>query len=78
MGENYLATNIPSKRYSGFRKKKNMGSIPYGLPTEAVYYRTTRLIERRQEVININKKMIKFMKLKPAKQILFVPEAPYD
>lgn len=52
----------------------NIGSVPFGLPTEAVYRRRARDIAERNRIIFINDKMIKFMKMDPAKQLLFVPE----
>lgn len=52
----------------------NVGSVPYGLPTQAIYHRKVKDITERDRIIYINNKMIKFMKLDPAKQLLFVPE----
>jgi hypothetical protein len=51
----------------------NVGSVPFGLPTEAVYRRKAKDIEERKRIIFINDKMIKLMKMDPVKQLLFVP-----
>jgi hypothetical protein len=56
------------------KPEHNIGSVPFGLPTEAIYCRNYRDIEARDKIIFVNEKMIKFMKMDPAKQLLFVPE----
>ena len=57
-----------SKKYGN-----EIGSVPYGLPTEAVYKRKHRNVIEREKILNINEKMITLLKMEPTKQLLFVP-----
>lgn len=61
-------------RASAHRKIVDIGSIPFGLPTEAIYKRKLKHVMEREKVVGINEKMISLLKMDPAKQLLFVPE----
>lgn len=73
---NHLAKLEQTKKKIKKQKPEgyNIGSVPFGLPTEAIYRRKPRDIVERNRIIYINSKMIKFMKMDPVKQLLFVPE----
>lgn len=48
MKENSLSNYETSRN---FKKKNQLGSIPYGLPTEAVYHRTKKMVRKREQML---------------------------
>lgn len=74
IGQNYIAKQASLTRSGRLRNADKIGSIPFGLPTEAIYNRKQRDMDRRNRILLVNSRLVKFMKMEPVRQILFLPE----